>query len=834
MCTGQKHIEMVLENKAHMRADEGPLGTEDTGASDTVRQTNRLERELRLALVCYGGVSLAVYMHGITKEILKLVRASRTIHSIDDRLERTTSCYSDHSHDEDEMDSEDVYYELLCAVGQQVELRVIVDVVAGASAGGINAVMLARALAYDLSLEGHRDLWLNLADVTELLDPKGRAGLWSKPYMRPFFSAVNLWQRRQTRKLGGEGEDPEVSQKLSLFMRSRWFEPPFSGPRMSEMMLDAVMTMGGTRNEGRSLLPNGQELELFVTTTDFWGHPEDIVLHDPAIISEREHRHILRFSYVQQWDGTVISQMGDEHIPSLAFAARATSCFPGAFPPARFAEMDALLDQRDIKWLGRADFIAENFSALAKAGEDPEQAAFIDGSVLMNKPISLAIEAIQSRAAHREVDRRLVYIEPNPEISRDSPREIPGFFKTIKSAMSDIPRNQPIRDDLEWLADFNKHVRTRQQVVDAIKPKVIEMVMQLLGDRIDAAPDVGRLITWRGIANESAARDASYAYDGYARFKVLSVLSDVTKSLQACASITDAVEAEALIDSWSWRMGIRPLGNAPIQAQDSESVAWIHFLKRFDVRYRVRRIRFLIRRLNELYYNGGDSDTDPRLRHAWLNSLKKSLYRHVDVVKDLGTWPVCEAPQSGQTIDKLLEKMADRMNLASVDIDLDQLLATAGTHCPYPMLWREVVITYLGFSYYDVLTLPMSHWRSLDELDEIKVDRISVNDANTLRKGAARDILKGVELGNFGAFFSRRFRENDYLWGRLTGAERLVDILASAAPEAVASGRFDILEVKKRLFLAILDAEAPHLTKVRAEIATLRKDASALGGASSV
>ena len=33
-------------------------------------------RELRLALVCYGGVSLAIYMHGITKELEKLVRAS--------------------------------------------------------------------------------------------------------------------------------------------------------------------------------------------------------------------------------------------------------------------------------------------------------------------------------------------------------------------------------------------------------------------------------------------------------------------------------------------------------------------------------------------------------------------------------------------------------------------------------------------------------------------------------------------------------------------------------------------------------------------------------------
>ena len=33
------------------------------------------EKELRIALVCSGGISLSIYMHGISKEILKLVRA---------------------------------------------------------------------------------------------------------------------------------------------------------------------------------------------------------------------------------------------------------------------------------------------------------------------------------------------------------------------------------------------------------------------------------------------------------------------------------------------------------------------------------------------------------------------------------------------------------------------------------------------------------------------------------------------------------------------------------------------------------------------------------------
>ena len=41
------------------------------------------EKELRIALVCYGGVSLAVYMHGITKEIWRLAKSSQAVHSSD-------------------------------------------------------------------------------------------------------------------------------------------------------------------------------------------------------------------------------------------------------------------------------------------------------------------------------------------------------------------------------------------------------------------------------------------------------------------------------------------------------------------------------------------------------------------------------------------------------------------------------------------------------------------------------------------------------------------------------------------------------------------------------
>ena len=111
------------------------------------------EKELRIALVCFGGISLAVYMHGVTKEILKLVRASSALHAIADRSRRPKASFSDAADRNDpEYDTEDVYFQLLRDIGGSVEMRVVVDIIAGASAGGINGTMLARALSHDLPM----------------------------------------------------------------------------------------------------------------------------------------------------------------------------------------------------------------------------------------------------------------------------------------------------------------------------------------------------------------------------------------------------------------------------------------------------------------------------------------------------------------------------------------------------------------------------------------------------------------------------------------------------------------------------------------------------------
>ena len=309
-----------------------------------------------------GGVSLAVYIHGICKEILKLVRASSALHRITDRAQRAKAEFLDYADAADPgiRHRRRIISPCCATSAASSELRVIVDTLAGASAGGINASMLARALSHDLSTSPLRDLWLENADVTVLLAPEARARAASKWILKPF-----IWAAAATGMLDAV-RDREVRQKLSLFLRSRWFKPPFSGSSiMAGLMYDAAIAMGEPKTPTASLLPSGQGLDLFVTLTDFYGYRQPLQIHDPPVVHEREHRHVLHFKYRRRPGGEVESDFDMDNAPGLAFAARATSCFPGAFPPAQIVEMDALLASRGAPWPRREEFIVRNSNVIS-------------------------------------------------------------------------------------------------------------------------------------------------------------------------------------------------------------------------------------------------------------------------------------------------------------------------------------------------------------------------------------------------------------------------------------------------------------------------------------
>ena len=831
------------------------------------------EKELRFALVCYGGVSLAVYMHGVTKEILKLVRASRDFHTFTNKRHDHIT-YADVAHTRDEpADTEQAYFDLLRIIGETLDLRIVVDVIAGASAGGINGVILARALAHDLSIDPLRDFWLKHSDVAELMPPHIKAGPWAKWYFRPFVWAF-VWRFRED--LGG---NRELKQKLSMFLRSRWFRPPFDGYSLTKVLYDGFSRMGDPATTASSLIPAGLQLDLFVTVTDFHGYVTDTPIHDPPVIQDREHRQTLRMSYRHWPKGFENSSFNRENLPALVFAARATSSFPGAFPPMRFAEIDRLIAERRLSWRTRVDFLYRNFRPYLINNANPADASFIDGSVLNNKPFAKAIEAIRGRPAYRHVDRRLLYIDPHPKVAeerRAAPR-VPGFFATLKGALSDIPRNEPIHDDLAWVNTYNAEVRRLQMVVDSARSHIRAMADAVAGPALDGPLTGQQIGRFREHANNSARNETGFAYEGYLRLKLSAVIEDVAGLVgQICGYDRDTAESGrivAVIQKWAQLNGVSPSAADLRKPVDPAKglPAWIRFLLRFDVRYRQRRVRFVVRAVNQLYtrlaedeFKGLTSERLDRVKAGLYDALAllqpmtaravsisgdpSSLSREAldavkAVVRDIVQATVSEpAPASDpeavarlfnqsitQTLDLVGNDLALEQDNARTDALLIALVDSAGDVGALPTTARrELIEHYIGFAVWDVLTFSITNWRDLDEFDEIRVDRLSPDDAQTLRKGGAAASLKGIQFHHFGAFFSLSYRQNDYLWGRLHAADRLIDIVLDAARIEGAAKEIDLIALKAKAFNAILDAETPHLTECGELIDRLRQEVAAL------
>lgn len=780
------------------------------------------EKELRLALVCYGGVSLAVYMHGVSKEILKLARASADYQAGTEAGGR--------GNNSDFTDTEAVYLELLRDIGQHVNLRVVVDIIAGASAGGINGILLARALAMDLAYDPLRSLWLDRADVSVLLAPDRRASTWSKWILRP----IMRWLLSR-RRMAYLASDQEMREKLSLFVRSRWFRPPFGGPALCESLHEAMSGMStGKERPGVSLTPPGQWLDLYVTLTDFFGYSQNIPLHDPPMITEREHRHILHFRHRHFTGDKRATNFGTDDLPALVFAARATSSFPGAFAPARLAEVDRLLARRKVQWPGRAAFLENNFAAYHAAGQRPEDTAFIDGSVLNNKPFAEAIEAIKQRPAYRQVDRRLVYIDPDPEPTAkldSGMHRAPSMLRTLKGAMSDIPRNEPIRDELAWINGFNLRVGRLKIVLNSAMPQIDAMVTEVIGPSPESQVDLEQIGDWRAMAGRLAAERSGYTYEGYLRLRLEAVIEEIAGIL---AQATTARPDRALCDEWIERLRdwANSAGVFP-QADGSNDAAQAAFLNGLDVDYRARRLRFVVRGLNDLYRTFRRPETA-----AALDRIKGQIY---DTLEDLRRCrdahvlsrrcrDMAAAIQAGResNMGALIGLLADDFGLSGIGRQVDDTLyqaATADLPAPAP---RALLNSFLGFAFWDVLAFTVTSWRDIGEFDEIRVDRISPVDADSLQQNGDTTALMGAGLGHFAAFFSRRHRENDYLLGRLHGAERLIDIVVSCAALEGADGALDVRALKKRAFTAILDAEAMHLGNSPDIVAALRQKVAAL------
>jgi len=449
-----------------MWAQEATTRSEDKTAEVMTRQGDAgLVREVRLALVCYGGSSLAIYIHGNAKELHRLVKASKALQI--DALANSSAMQDYMANKDNKMKpprgrkgqelegSAQAWYDRLMDVWfndkERIRTRVVVDVIAGTSAGGINGVFLAKALANDLSQDSLTKLWMEKASIRRLTDN----------YFRLFKVLV-----------GGE---------------------PINGKAMAGWLYDALRNMDEQavdRENNPSLLPLGDRLDLFVTTTDLLGYPQQVIINDPPLAAEKHFPHVLHFIYSGQNNGCgqpsgdngIFNDFCPEWTPAMAFAARASSSIPGVFPPLHLGKT---LDQfqsmppgkpnpKAAPAASKKDVVRRLFrnhqlqqpNASNNGVDYAMDTYFVDGGVLDNHPFGAAFAEVLRRPQDQEVKRYLLYLQPDPGKPPAPPSgKKPSLVKTIKAGLSAIPAYQPILNDLNDIAEHNERVRQIRDIV---------------------------------------------------------------------------------------------------------------------------------------------------------------------------------------------------------------------------------------------------------------------------------------------------------------------------------------------------------------------------------
>ena len=500
-------------------------------------------------------------------------------------------------------------------------------------------------------------------------------------------------------------------------------------------------------------------------------------------------------------------------------------------------ELDGLLLARSIAWNGRDAFLKRILPQQFEAGTI-EDSFLIDGSVLANAPFAQAIGALRNRPARREVDRRFVYIDPKPGLpsfrvrgrnrAADGPRKAPGFFATIFGASSDIPREQPIRDSLNAIEMRSERIARMREITDHLEVEVEHMIETMLGKTwFLTKPTPQRLHKWRLTMLEKSALATGYSYPAYAHLRMTGLLDEIVATARRVCPDAPTDHCHQLRAALWGEICRRGLDRITGPKGKVMAAASMRFFREQDVRFRIRRLRFIARKLAEDVEVLADVPVAvaDRLRQAIYASLAHFL--EVETAEYLGV-DVAEAVRHGvENPGALLDMLAARRNLEAADAATDAALNAALANVP-DAATRSILMGYLGYILYDIATLPLLQGEGLDEFDPIKVDRISPDDATTIRKGGAAATLKGIEFNNFGAFFSRSYRENDYLWGRLHGIDRLVDIVLSSMPGTLSAEQAEVLALKKKAFEAVLEAEAPRLKRIQPLIEELRAEISTI------
>jgi len=757
-------------------------------------------KEIRFAVVMYGGVSLAIYINGVTQELFKMVRATARKEDGSYLIPAPDPAAPSMGRENVLSGTEMIYRQ----IGEELNARFVVDILSGTSAGGINAVYLAKALVNDQSLDQLKAMWVNEGDIALLVN-----------------------DRQSTQGL---------PRNLGKLLNQKPRTSLLNSQRMYYKLLEAFDNMEKTTPAAIS--PYVDTIDLFVTTTDLQGLSSTLRISQQDIY-ELRYRNVFHFEYstdgVRGYGPAELTVKRNDFTrpfnPFLSFAARCTSSFPFAFEPMTLSDIKDILNSsafyKDYKYepgnwrLFFEDYLRpepglpladrEKELMVANATTRFEERPFGDGGYLDNKPFSYTTKAIFDRQNLLPVDRKLLYIEPSPErLEVDNlKRERPDAFANVFSALLTLPRYETIREDLQLISEHNRVVRRLQGTT--------ELAMKVISE------NASRQKFWHQSSQRKQAWEkknlrqmiAQYgeAYGVYHQLRV----SQVTDHLAGL--ITQKMGSEEESALWkttrttlkAWREENYAPNPDNGQAPENE------FLYKFDVGWRIRRLRFMLYILDQLFDNSplsrGKAEVDAKTLFAY-TGIKKVINTQTEeyraavcatkrdlnkVLSDLNQYMqrlptealilcIQREQNASEAMDQLVNHIHEVLRTARINTEQalgrNQQIRVKGIIMPLQAIQACLLHYFDLFEYFDLMTFPIQYASPLGEADEVDVWRISPEDAKSIIDEVAdkKKKLMGTKLGNFGGFFNREWRLNDILWGRLDGADRIISALIAGTP----------------------------------------------------
>lgn len=555
--------------------------------------------EVRFGVVMYGGVSLAIYINGVANELYEMCCATPKVDGAAPAADSTRAVYRRLSWLQRSPELRKRYLAFLSGAApdpfdagcdpldprlRNERQRLVVDVIAGTSAGGINGIFLAKALANGEAFAPLKDLWIQEGDIAALLNDK------------------HSW-----------------TEEIAFARREL---PPNSLLNSDRMYLKLLHAMQAMRSDRPALIGQGEsalsdEIDLFVTTTDIRGTVVPLRLFD-NVVYEKRHKQVYHFNYVGVDGRALANDFRPDNLALLAFSARCTSSFPFAFEPMQVADAVRLAQAGPNPAVVKLDDWKPFLGGLASAelaGEDWKRRAFGDGGYLDNKPFSYVVDALSWRLASVPMERKLIYVEPaptHPEREAAGNGDKPDAIENAFAALTKIPQYETIREDLEAVLKRNRRIERVERIVRKVESDVDTMPGEPF-DRVmirrgEQGEDRAEVPDWTTLDLGGMVAYYGAAFLPYWRLRLSTVSDDIADRMADRWGVdrrSDHMYAmRALVRAWRERSYYEHKAEDPGGTRRSVNA----FMATYDIKYRVRRAGFLLRRTHMLL----------RLTQRWL------------------------------------------------------------------------------------------------------------------------------------------------------------------------------------------------------------------------